>query len=244
MQPLLDLYHEKAGILDGDAEGEVDLASFAYQIWKNAIDADPSLEKKIAALPNVVYSSREYTASPGSPEGVLLYLRTADDNDALAWIDRQGRSVTESQLAILQAAACHPQTPAHLRQPQHHELVTRGVELLAQEEQHTGGQLGRPSGARFRTYQRLMRYAQQSRGTLFDRPELQRALDDILGAPLLPTATDTLNRQLRSGIGDRELADVVIGLREDGRLCRIEEERESREPRIISSLGLFATGED
>jgi len=61
---------------------------------------------------------------------------------------------------------------------------------------------------------------------------------------LLPTATDTLNRQLRSGIGDRELADVVIGLREDGRLCRIEEERESREPRIISSLGLFATGED
>ena len=89
-----------------------------------------------------------------------------------------------------------------------------------------------------------MRYAQQSRGTLFDRPELQRALDDILGAPLLPTATDTLNRQLRGGIGDRELADVVIGLREDGRLCRIEEERESREPRIISSLGLFATGED
>ena len=79
---------------------------------------------------------------------------------------------------------------------------------------------------------------------LFERPELQRALDDILGAPLLPTATDTLNRQLRSGIGDRELADVVIGLREDGRLCHMEEERESREPRIISSLGLFAAGED
>ena len=243
-QPLLDLYHEKAGILDGDAEGEVDRASFAYQIWKNAIDADPGLEKKIAALPNVVYSSRAHAAAPGSPEGVLLYLRTADDNDALAWIDRQGRSVTESQLAILQAAACHPQTPAQPRQPQHHELVTRGVELLVQEEQHTGGQLGRPSGARFRTYQRLMRYAQQSRGTLFARPELQRALDDILGAPLLPAATDTLNRQLRSGIGDRELADVVIALREDGRLCQQEEERASREPRIISSLGLFATGED
>jgi superfamily II DNA or RNA helicase len=36
-----DLYSEKAGILDGEADTEVDLASYAYQIWKNAIDANP-----------------------------------------------------------------------------------------------------------------------------------------------------------------------------------------------------------
>ena len=35
--------HEKAGILDGDDDTEVDLASYAYQIWKNAIDADPGI---------------------------------------------------------------------------------------------------------------------------------------------------------------------------------------------------------
>ncbi len=40
-----DLYNEKAGILDGEADTEVDLASYAYQIWKNAIDADPELQK-------------------------------------------------------------------------------------------------------------------------------------------------------------------------------------------------------
>jgi hypothetical protein len=39
---ILDLYNEKTGILDGDGDTEVDLASFAYQIWKNAIDANPS----------------------------------------------------------------------------------------------------------------------------------------------------------------------------------------------------------
>src|SRR5439155_12496645 len=33
-----DLFTEKAGILDGDADTEVDLGSYAYQIWKNAID--------------------------------------------------------------------------------------------------------------------------------------------------------------------------------------------------------------
>jgi len=30
------------------------LASYAYQIWKNAIDADPKLQKLISELPDVV----------------------------------------------------------------------------------------------------------------------------------------------------------------------------------------------
>jgi len=38
--PLLNLYHEKAGTLDGDEDVEVDLASYAYQIWKNAVDRE------------------------------------------------------------------------------------------------------------------------------------------------------------------------------------------------------------
>jgi len=36
-QVLRDLYTEKSGILDGDFDSEVDLASYAYQIWRNAI---------------------------------------------------------------------------------------------------------------------------------------------------------------------------------------------------------------
>ncbi|GAG77845.1 unnamed protein product, partial [marine sediment metagenome] len=43
---ILDLYNEKAGILDGDTDTEVDLASYAYQIWKNAIDEDPKVEQR------------------------------------------------------------------------------------------------------------------------------------------------------------------------------------------------------
>src|SRR5439155_8266191 len=44
---ILDLYHEKAGVLEQDADGEVDLASYAFQVWKNAITADPELQKTI-----------------------------------------------------------------------------------------------------------------------------------------------------------------------------------------------------
>lgn len=54
-QRVLDLYHEKAGILDEEDDTEVDLASYAYQIWKNATTQDPELQKIIPELPPVVY---------------------------------------------------------------------------------------------------------------------------------------------------------------------------------------------
>src|SRR5258706_2123700 len=57
-QELIDLYNEKAGILDGEADGEDDLASYAYQIWKNAIDRNPELQKAIPELPPVVFSTK------------------------------------------------------------------------------------------------------------------------------------------------------------------------------------------
>lgn len=105
-QAVVDLYHEKAGLLDADADTEVDLASYAYQIWKNAITRDPSLQKTIPDLAPVVYSTRAHEPTEKAPEGVLVYMRTAEGNDALAWVDKDGNGVTESQLAVLQAAAC------------------------------------------------------------------------------------------------------------------------------------------
>lgn len=241
-QRVVDLYNEKAGLLDDDSEGEVDLASYAYQIWKNALDADPGLARTVTELPDVVFSTKSLATSPDLPprrdDGVLVYLRTAEGNDALAWVDAQGRAVTQSQLAILNAAACTPETPALPRRADHHPLVARGVEQILAEEKSVGGQLGRPSGARFRTYERLKRYTEQVKGTLFDLPELHRAIDDIYRYPLRQAAVDTLNRQLRSGIDDSRLADLVIALRDEDRLCVIHEDDETHEPRIICSLGL------
>jgi superfamily II DNA or RNA helicase len=237
-QAIRDLFTEKAGILDGDADTEVDLGSYAFQIWKNAIDRDSSLHKIVADLPNVVYSTKPHVPRMEQPEGVLVYVRTAEGNDALAWVDTHGNPVTESQFAILRAAMCEPDTPALLRHDNHHELVRQGIERIASEEKSIGGQLGRPSGARFRTYERLKRYADEVKGTLFDTQQLRRAIEDIYSYPLRQVAIDMLNRQLRSGISDADLAQRVIDLREEGRLCIIHEEEESQEPRIICSLGL------
>ena len=266
---VLDLYNEKAGILDGDADAEVDLSSYAYQIWKNATDADPRLLKTIPGLPPVVYSTRSTapatapTYDPGpqpllplevtpvqhampftdgpvtiGPEGVLVYLRTAQDNDALAWIGKDGKSVTESQFTILKAAECLPSTPALPRDPRHHQLVQQGVELIVREEKTTGGQLGRSSGARYKVYERLKFYSSEVAGTLLQSPELLKAIDDLYRYPLRSSTSDTLNRRLKAGITDEALAEMVINLRADDRLCQIDDEQQAREPQIICSLGL------
>ena len=237
-QAVIDLYNEKADIFDGDVDGEVDLASYAYQIWKNAMTKNPELQKIIPSLQPVVFSARKCEPTEQEPEGVLVYMRTAEGNDALTRIDKEGRSVTESQLEIIKAAECSPDTPAVPRDEKHHELVQKGVELIIEEEKSVGGQLGRPSGARFRTYERLKRYAEEVKGTLFESQELLKSIDEIYRYPLRQAAIDTLNRQLRSGISDETLAQMVIALREEGRLCIIHEEEQIQEPRIICSMGL------
>ncbi len=242
-QNLFDLYHEKAGILDGDAETEVDLASYAYQIWKNAADQFPELQKIIPALPPVVYSTRQHTPTERKPAGALVYLRTAQGNDALAWVDENGNNVTESQFDILRAAECVPNTPGLPRLIDHHKLVGKAVEFIVAEERSVGGQLGRPSGARFRTYERLKRYAERVKGTLFDTAELAKAIEEIYRFPLRQSATDALNRQLRAGVSDESLAALVTALRDEDRLCIVHEEERSEEPQIICSLGL-ARGND
>jgi hypothetical protein len=242
-QPILDLYNENSGILE-EADAEVDLASYAYQIWKNAIDKNPKVQRLIADLPNVVYSTKVHKPAPEQPPGVLVYMRTADGNDSLAWIDGDGKSVTQSQLAILKAAECAPETPAMPRQEKHHELVEAGVRHLVQEEKSIGGQLGRPSGARFRVYERLKAYSTHIKGTLFATQDLAKAIDEIYRYPLQQSAADTLNRQLRSVITDQQLADLVIALRAEARLCHIEEEVETQEPQIICSLGLRSKGSE
>lgn len=234
---LENLYNEKSGILDDDDDGEVDLTSQAYQIWKNAIDKDSSLEKTIQNMPNVVYSTKENT-SESIQNGVLVYTRTSEDNDILSWVNKAGEIVTQSQIAILKAAECIKETPALEKDEKHHDLVKIALKNIAIEEKSVGGQLGKPSSAKHRTYIRLKAYLDSIKDTLFDTIELSRALDEIYRYPLYESAKDTLNRQLKTGIDDIPLAELVISLRENGKLCIISDETEQKEPQIICSLGI------
>ena len=231
---LKDIYHEKAGVLDDPEDDEVDLSSYAWQIWNNATKDNDTLRQEIETLPNVVYSAK----SKAEQDGALVYLRTADDNDALAWLSGEGKVVTESQLDILRAAACEPDTPARPRTDQHHDLVKQAVSAMVTQEKTAGGNLGRPSGPRARAYERLKRLAEERKRTLFPDSELELAVDDIYRRPLKEGAYDTLRRQLKSGVRDDDLAELVKLLREEGNLVQDDEEIARHEPQIICSMGL------
>jgi hypothetical protein len=244
-QPLVDLYHERVGVLDEEPDGEIDLVSYAYQIWKNATDANPGLQGVIERLPAVVYASKAHAPTPESgPAGVLVYLNTDQGNSALAWLDEQGRSFTESQFSILRAAECALDTPALERRSDHHQLVEKAVQHIMTENKYVGGQLGRPSGARFKTYERLDRYVHSLRGTWLERlpatQALVKALEQIYHFPLRESAKEKLNRQLRSGVQDEQLAQLVVTLYEEDNLCLVQEEQLAQEPRIICSMGLIS----
>ena len=235
-----DLYNEKAGILDDAKDSDVDLASYAYQIWQNATKNDDALCKEIEEMPAVVYSSKSHVEAIKEPEGLLAYIRTSQGHDALAWLDKDGNSVTESQFDILRAADCEPATPAVPRRENHHELVRTAAELVANEEEQVGGQLGRPSRARRKVYERLKSHTAQL-GDLLD-PGLAAAMGDVYRWPLRQHAVDVLNRQLPS-ISDAELAKLVRSLRDENRLCNVSKNGRKGEPRIICSMGLVADAE-
>jgi len=163
----------------------------------------------------------------------------------LAWVKPDGEIISESQFEILNAARCAPESPALARADYHHDAVQIGIRQIVDNQRNSpaGGQLGRPSGARFRTYERLKDFAASQRGTLFESEYeargLYKAVDEIYRYPLRQTAVDTLNRQMKAGISDEGLAELVIGLREDDRLCIVSDgESDFQEPRIICSLGL------
>ncbi len=236
---ILDLYNEQAGILDDDNDNDVDLSSYAYQIWNNAISRDSSLKKKIEEMPSVVFSAKSYNLMPNRPDGVLVFLRSARDNYALSWMSYDGKAVTESQYEILISAKCEPHENALPRLVEHHQIVKKALEHIVSEEKNIGGQLGRPLGARRRTYERLKKYADDVKDTLSDTVSLRQTIDEIFRHPLIHEAKSTLNRQLKSGISDQDLANLVINLREVNRLCVVHEEGENREPQIICSLGLI-----
>jgi superfamily II DNA or RNA helicase len=244
---LRNLYTEQSGVLD-DNDDEVDLASYAWQIWKQATQDDLDLARAVESLPPVVYSAKAFQldetrfpllGADATQGGALVYVKSPEGNDHLAWVGANGKVVTESQFAVLRAAECAPDTPAMPRLENHHDLVANGLHLATAQDKAVGGGLGRPSSPRRRAYERLKPYAGEQMKTLFRDEELERALDDMYQRPLLETSSDLLNRLMRSGVNDEELAGAVKSLREEGRLTYAEDDVTLREPRVVCSMGLI-----
>ncbi len=91
--------------------------------------------------------------------------------------------------------------------------------------------------------ERLKRYVQEWKGTLFVtedlHKDLHKAVNLIYNHPWRPSAIERLNRSLRLGISKREFAQLVVSLYLDDRLCLINQDTATQQSEIICSLGLF-----
>ena len=82
-------------------------------------------------------------------------------------------------------------------------------------------------------------YLRHREGDLFLTASIRAAVQAIYDHPLTTEAVDKLNRQLRTGIGDEALAEMVTNLHRDDRLAVVNlHDAELQEPRILCSLGL------
>ncbi|MBF2058073.1 MAG: NgoFVII family restriction endonuclease [Cyanobacterium sp. T60_A2020_053] len=244
---ILNLYNEKSGIYDEVEDNEVDLVSSALSIWETAKQLCPEITTKIEQLPNVVYSTRHHEGDSINPQGVLVYMRTGDGVDALAYVDKNGNSVTQSQSRILRLAQCELATPAIERHQDHFQLVAGGAKIIIEQQKTmmAQGALGSRHSARHRSYTRLdayTKYIKESSPILAQGMEwdkLIRALEDIYKYPLQEKAVLKINRQLKSSIRDEQLADMVVSLWDDSALTISHEDNEVKDSQIICSLGLF-----
>ena len=243
-----DLYHEKSDIFEEREDRGVDLSSYALALWKAETRGDARLEARVKNLPEVVYATRR--APSGQAGGVVVYARrgdpAAEGRSILALMDAEGRLVSESPFQILEMAQCPPEEPNLPRQPRHHELTARAVDLLTRSGPGMAGALGTAASPRHKVYNRLKPLVESGR-----RPSLLGGLhQDLVQAheaiylhELSTEAKLILRRQLRHGLSDPDLAELVVNLNRDGRLVRPDQASDQGEPVIICSLGFCPSEE-
>ncbi|MCR5040411.1 MAG: helicase [Bacteroidales bacterium] len=240
-QNLRDMYNEKSGSLDEDEDdADVDLGSQAWQIWKNATDANPKLKQIIPELSNIVYSTK--AASNSLEDGVITYARTYNDFDVLSWYNSKGEMVSQSQKRILQAMACTIDEPRLEPQESHLELVDKAVKNIRTENTNVGGILGSRFSTKRRIYELLNHYYDQP-DDIFNQDKkgfLKFAIDQIYNYPLLENSKFILGRMLRNSSQD-DIVDTVVEMYKNGNLCRVDEDKtKHKDPVIICSMGLKA----
>ena len=243
---LEDLYSEKSGILDEKDDEDVDIVSYAYQIWENATKDNQELRKTIEKLPDVVYATKKIDKKEEYPQGALVYIRTPDDVDALAYVSHDGQIFTQSPKRILDAAECGPEEVALEKMDEHHDIVAKGVtHIMQEEERNTHGSLGRPNGAQYKAYDRLKKILidlGDKRDIFFTDErvrEIDRTIEDIYKYPLRQTAKNVINSHLKTGVRDDDFVQIIKKLRDEKRLSVIQDkDDEDSDMRIICSMGL------
>ena len=231
-QILIDLYNEKSEILEKELTDDIDLSSFALEIWNQGIKQDPNIEEQIKNMPNVVHSSKNIEETDQS-EGVLLFAKS-HINNYLLHLNQEGQSVKEDQMSILKLAECQPNTKPLKRTDKHYEIVKSGLENINKSLSKFGSsnRLGTSRNPRRKLFEKLDKIPEKN------AEEIQ-IMDDIHNYPLSNEAENTLKRIFRRNISDTEMFNIVKEkYRNETLVNKKETKKMDEKPRIICSMGL------
>ena len=252
---LKDLFNEKAGILDDTDDNDVDLASQAFEIWNQAIKANPKLKNIIPNMNDYVYSTKAFSGELANgmqmpQDGVITYVKTYTGFDMLTWYDAKGEIVSQSQKRILKAMECAIDTPALEPLDNHHDLVAKAVTNVKVDNTSASGILGNRMSTRYRILQLLEDYMhnlEKQRGDYSDLlfftndkvDALKEAIDDIYNNLFTESVKTILGRMLKQNVSHDEIVDYILELHASGTLVIKEEATDvNRDNRVICSMGL------
>ena len=235
-QNLEDIYNEKAGILDEADEGEVDLASQAYQVWESATKDNPELRENIQAMADVVYSTKpagEY------PAGVITYARTKSETDVLTWLNAAGGVESQSPTKIFQALACSAKTPKLDPLANHHELVAKSIAAIKDTPAVSMGVLGSKSSTKYRIFAILQNRLKENPMPLLEQ-NLKAAADQVYTYPMKESAKNALGKMLQKRLPVDDIIQTVLELQKENDLCIVpdDDDHAPHTARIICSMGL------
>ena len=235
-QNLEDIFNEKAGVLDEEDDGEVDLASQAFQIWESATKDNPALKERIQGLADVVYSTKpagEY------PPGVITYARTRSDSDVLVWLNADGGVASQSVGKIFAALACGAATPKLPPLENHHDLVTKAVASVKNVQSAAVGVLGSRSSTKYRIFTILQNRLKEDVLPLFEQ-NLKAAADQVYTYPMKETARNALGKMLQKRLPVDDIIQTVLEFHKDNELCIVPEDEDVSPlaARIICSMGM------
>jgi len=240
-QNLDTVYGDSSDLLESgqDDDGEIDLTSYAYQIWKNATDANTSLKKIIPELPDLVFSAKANNQMSHT-QGVVVYTKTSTNVDVLAWLNSEGETVTTSHFRILRAASCDAETPSVDKLSNHHEIVLDAVKAAEKNAIDAGKSLLTKRSVAYKVLNRLEKYYAKTANGMFPDEELKTALALVHKYHMKESARNVFLRQLKCAIGDEDLRELFMRyFKEDKLFIKPEFESEGDMiPTLICSLGL------
>ncbi|MFQ4150345.1 SNF2-related protein [Arthrobacter sp. LAPM80] len=212
---------------------DVDVGSFALQVWRDAIEADPTVEGRVRGLPNLVTASRSVSHDPLAEEGVLSFLRTRSGIDSLVWVGVDKAVASRSPLQILRLAACPPDTSVSPRDRRHFALLDLAAEEVMRTVGHSLGTAGNLSGTRKKLWEMLnplhlaIEGFDQAKVAVFEHPLRERAKIDI-------------GRRFREKTTPVAMAEFVSALHLDDELSAVLKAQPDQDDlRILCSMGIF-----